>query len=107
MQLALRFYEATGGSVSVDGHKVEDLNVMWLREQIGYVGQQPILFSGTIKSNILLGKPDATDDEIRKAAKAANAHDFIMEMDNGYDSDVGTGGSLLSGGQVQRIAIAR
>lgn len=107
MQLALRFYEATGGSVSVDGHKVEDLNVMWLREQIGYVGQQPILFSGTIKSNILLGKPDATDDEIRKAAKASNAHDFIMEMDNGYDSDVGTGGSLLSGGQVQRIAIAR
>lgn len=74
--------------------------MMWLREQIGYVGQQPILFSGTIKSNILLGKPDATDDEIRKAAKAANAHDFIMEMDNGYDSDVGTGGSLLSGGQV-------
>ncbi len=91
----------------MDGHKVDDLNVMWLRGQIGYVGQQPILFSGTIKSNILLGKPDATDDEIRNAAKAANAHDFIMEMDSGYDSDVGTGGSLLSGGQVQRIAIAR
>jgi ABC-type multidrug transport system fused ATPase/permease subunit len=107
MQLALRFYEVTSGAVSVDGHKVDDLNVMWLRGQIGYVGQQPILFSGTIKSNILLGKPDATDDEIRNAAKAANAHDFIMEMDSGYDSDVGTGGSLLSGGQVQRIAIAR
>jgi len=107
LQLALRFYEVTSGAVSVDGHKVDDLNVMWLRGQIGYVGQQPILFSGTIKSNILLGKPDATDDEIRNAAKAANAHDFIMEMDSGYDSDVGTGGSLLSGGQVQRIAIAR
>lgn len=107
LQLALRFYEATHGTVSVDAHKVDDINVMWLRDQVGYVGQQPILFSGTIKSNVLLGKPDATDKEIQEACKAANAHEFIMDMDQGYDSDVGTGGSLLSGGQVQRIAIAR
>lgn len=107
LQLALRFYEPTHGHVTVDGHKVDDLNVMWLRDQIGYVGQQPILFSGTIRSNILLGKPDATDEEVRKAARAANAEEFILDMDKGYDSDVGTGGSLLSGGQVQRIAIAR
>ena len=83
MQLVLRFYEVTGGSVSIDGRKVEDLNIMWLRNQIGYVGQQPILFSGTVKSNILLGKPDATDKEVQKAAKAANAHDFIMVMSDG------------------------
>lgn len=74
---------------------------------MGYVGQQPVLFNGTVKDNIRLGKPDATDDEIVKAAQAANAHEFVMKLDGGYDTDIGTGGSLLSGGQQQRIAIAR
>ena len=107
LQLVLRFYEVSDGKVRVDDCNVEDLNIGWLREQIGYVGQQPVLFSGTVRSNILLGKPDATEEEIIKAAKAADAHDFVMELGDGYDTDIGTGGSLLSGGQKQRIAIAR
>lgn len=107
LQLVLRFYEVSDGGVFVDEHNVEDLNVTWLRDQIGYVGQQPVLFSGTVRENILLGKPDATEDEIVEAAKAANAHDFVVKLSNGYDTDIGAGGSLLSGGQKQRIAIAR
>ena len=101
-QLVLRFYEASGGTVSLDGHKVEDLNIMWLREQIGYVGQQPVLFSGSVRDNILLGKPDATDAEIVSAAKAANAHEFVAKLADDYSTDIGTAGSLLSGGQQQR-----
>jgi len=102
-QLVLRFYNSTGGTVSLDGHNVEDLNITWLRQQIGYVGQQPVLFSGTVRSNILLGKPDATEEEIIASAKAANAHDFVMKLAQGYDTDIGTAGSLLSGGQKQRL----
>jgi ATP-binding cassette subfamily B (MDR/TAP) protein 1 len=107
LQLALRFYEVSSGAVLVDGHKVDDLNINWLREQIGYVGQQPVLFNGTVKDNIRLGKPDATDDEVVKASQAAIAHEFVMKLDCGYDTDIGTGGNLLSGGQQQRLAIAR
>jgi ABC-type multidrug transport system fused ATPase/permease subunit len=81
---------------------VEDLNITWLRQQIGYVGQQPVLFSGSVRDNILLGKPDATEEEIVSAAKAANADEFVMHLAAGYDTDIGTGGSLLSGGQKQR-----
>eukprot|EP00545_Synedropsis_sp_CCMP1620_P013131 CAMPEP_0119006186 /NCGR_PEP_ID=MMETSP1176-20130426/2153_1 /TAXON_ID=265551 /ORGANISM="Synedropsis recta cf, Strain CCMP1620" /LENGTH=1320 /DNA_ID=CAMNT_0006958075 /DNA_START=89 /DNA_END=4051 /DNA_ORIENTATION=+ len=105
--LALRFYEATEGQVLVDGHMIQDLNVAWLRQHIGYVGQQPILFSGSVRDNILLGKPDATEEEVVEAAKAANAHEFVEKLADGYGTDIGTGGSTLSGGQKQRLAIAR
>jgi ABC-type multidrug transport system fused ATPase/permease subunit len=86
---------------------VEQLNISWLRNQIGYVGQQPVLFAGSIRDNILLGNRNASEAAIVEAAKAANAHDFVMAMKDGYDSDIGSGGSLLSGGQRQRISIAR
>mmetsp|Transcript_29626 Transcript_29626/g.43687 ORF Transcript_29626/g.43687 Transcript_29626/m.43687 type:complete len:534 (-) Transcript_29626:101-1702(-) len=105
--MVLRFYEPTSGQVLIDGKDVKELNITWLRKQMGYVGQNPVLFSGTIKDNILLGKPDATDDEITAACKAANAHGFISGLEQGYNTDIGTSGSLLSGGQRQRVAIAR
>lgn len=105
--LVLRFYEPTEGKVLVDGRDISELNVTWLRSHIGYVGQNPVLFSGTIKDNLLLGKPDATDDEIVAACKASNAHGFITGMEKGYETDIGSSGSLLSGGQRQRVAIAR
>ena len=83
------------------------LIVKSLRDQIGIVMQDNILFSDSVKSNILMGKPDATDEEVIAAAKAANAHDFIMELPEGYDTTVGERGVKLSGGQKQRVAIAR
>ena len=107
LQILLRFYNVSSGEVLLDGTRLEDINISWLREQIGYVGQNPTLFHGTIRDNILLGNPNATEKEIIAAAKAANAHDFIMQQGNGYDTDIGSGGSLLSGGQRQRIAITR
>ena len=91
----------------MDKCDTRDLNIGWLRGNIGYVGQMPVLFAGTVRSNILLGKEDASEEEIINAAKAANAHDFVMEMNQGYDTDIGSSGSLLSGGQRQRLAIAR
>lgn len=106
-QLVLRFYEVTGGSVLVDDHNVQALNISWLRDKIGYVGQQPVLFAGTVKENLLLGKPDATEEELIAASRSANAHGFIEGLEFGYDTEIGSGGSLLSGGQKQRIAIAR
>jgi len=107
LQIVMRFYEITGGSAALDGTEFSDIDVTNLRKQVGYVGQLPTLFNGTVKQNILLGKPDATDDEIISSCKAAQAHGFIMNMSDGYDSNVGPGGGLLSGGQKQRIAIAR
>lgn len=107
LQLVLRFYSVSSGEVTLDGENLEDVNIAWLRQQIGYVGQQPVLFNGSIRSNILLGKPDAIEEEMIKAAKAANAHDFITQLSNGYDTEIGAGGSLLSGGQKQRVSIAR
>ena len=83
------------------------MNVQWLRQQYGLVSQEPILFGGTIADNIRMGKPDATLEEIENAAKAANAHNFIMSFPSGYNTNVGEKGSQLSGGQKQRIAIAR
>jgi ATP-binding cassette subfamily B (MDR/TAP) protein 1 len=91
----------------LDNNDVQELNISWLRGNIGYVGQQPVLFAGTIRENILLGKKDATEEEIENAAKAANAHEFITRLSDGYGTAIGAGGSLLSGGQKQRIAIAR
>jgi ATP-binding cassette subfamily B (MDR/TAP) protein 1 len=107
LQLVLRFYQVSDGTILMDERKLEELNVNWLRRQIGYVGQQPTLFNGTVRQNILLGKQDATQEEIIAAAKAAHAHDFVMQLNHGYDTPIGPGGGQLSGGQKQRIAIAR
>ncbi|KAL7540275.1 hypothetical protein ACHAWF_006635, partial [Thalassiosira exigua] len=107
LQIVLRFYEITGGSATLDGREFSDLNVNDLRSQVGYVGQMPTLFNGTVRQNILLGKPDATEHEILSACKAANCHEFILDLSDGYETEVGPGGGLLSGGQKQRIAIAR
>jgi ATP-binding cassette subfamily B protein len=102
-----RFYEVNEGSITIDGKDIRDLTLESLRKNIGMVQQDVYLFSGTIAENILYGKPDATIDEIIKAAKLANAHDFIMELENGYDTFAGERGVKLSGGQKQRISIAR
>jgi len=102
-----RFYEVDEGSITIDGKDIRKVTLESLRRNIGMVQQDVYLFSGTVKENILYGKPDATDEEIVKAAKLANAHDFIMELENGYDTFVGERGVKLSGGQKQRISIAR
>lgn len=102
-----RFYDPIAGSVSLDGVDLRSLNVAWLRKQIGLVSQEPALFATTIKENIRIAKPDATDKEIEQAARDANAHDFITSLEKGYDTHVGDKGAQLSGGQKQRIAIAR
>lgn len=107
VSLIPRFYDVTGGSVKIDGFDVRDVDIKSLRSQIGIVLQDNILFSDSVKQNILMGKPDATDEEVIAAAKAANAHDFIMQLPDGYDTKVGERGVKLSGGQKQRIAIAR
>ena len=91
LQLVLRFYRVGSGSVKLDGQHISDINLGWLRNEIGYVGQMPVLFKGTITDNIRLGKPNATVEEITEAAKAANAHDFISNLSNGYDTDIGAG----------------
>eukprot|EP00804_Cyclotella_cryptica_P002716 CCRYP_009611-RE/>CCRYP_009611-RE protein AED:0.12 eAED:0.12 QI:425/1/1/1/1/0.93/15/294/1343 len=102
-----RFYDPISGSVKLDGVDLKDINVNYLRSQIGYVGQEPALFATTIEHNIRYGKPDATREEIIEAAKKANAHDFITSLPDGYLTQVGDKGGQLSGGQKQRIAIAR
>ncbi len=107
INLIPRFYDVTEGRVLIDGHDVRDVTLESLRSHIGIVLQETTLFSGTIRDNIAFGRPDATDDEIVAAAKAAAAHEFIMEFPLGYDTPVGERGSTLSGGQKQRIAIAR
>ncbi|CAF4068150.1 unnamed protein product, partial [Rotaria sordida] len=107
IQLLQRFYDPIDGSVEIDDIQVNQYNLSWLREHIGVVSQEPILFQTTIKENILFGKTNATQDEIVTAAKMANAHDFIKELPDKYDTLVGERGAQLSGGQKQRIAIAR
>jgi len=102
-----RFYDATSGKVKIDGIDIKDVKVHSLREQIGIVLQDNILFSDSVKANILMGRPDATEDEVIEAAKAANAHDFIVSLPEGYETKVGERGVKLSGGQKQRVAIAR
>lgn len=102
-----RFHDVKNGAVRIDGHDIRDVQVKSLRDQIGIVLQDSILFSDSVKSNILMGKPDATDEEVIAAAVAANAHDFIKELPEGYETTVGERGVKLSGGQKQRIAIAR
>ena len=102
-----RFYEASGGRITVDGHDIKDVTLLSLRQNIGIVSQDVFLFAGTIKDNIRYGRIDATDSEIVEAAKRAEIHDMVMEMENGYDTQVGERGTRLSGGQKQRISIAR
>ena len=107
VKLLERFYDPTAGSVKLDGVDLRDINVKHLRSMIGYVGQEPALFATTIGKNIAYGLPGCSQEQIEEAAKQANAHDFIMQLPDGYDTDVGDKGSQLSGGQKQRIAIAR
>lgn len=107
VKLLERFYDPTAGAVKLDGINIKDINVKHLRSIIGYVGQEPALFATTIGKNIAYGLPDCTQEQIEEAAKQANAHDFITQLPEGYDTDVGDKGSQLSGGQKQRIAIAR
>ncbi len=102
-----RFYDPTSGSIRIDGHDLRDVTQISLREQIGIVPQETILFGGTIRENILYGRLDASEEEMIEAAQAANAHDFIAGFPNQYDTVVGERGMNLSGGQRQRIAIAR
>ncbi len=107
INLIPRFYDVTDGRVTVDGHDVRQVTLDSLRSQIGIVLQETTLFSGTIRDNIAYGRPEARDEEVMEAAQAAQAHDFIMEMPDGYQTRVGERGVGLSGGQRQRIAIAR
>jgi ATP-binding cassette subfamily B protein len=107
LKLLPRLYSADEGEVRLDGRSVERLTRDSVRESIGYVGQEPFMFFGTIRENIAYGVPDATDGEVVEAAKAANAHRFVQNTEDGYDTEVGQRGGKLSGGQRQRLAIAR
>jgi ATP-binding cassette subfamily B protein len=107
INLIPRFYDVTKGQVTIDGYDVRDVEMESLRGNIGISLQEVSLFSGTIRDNIRYGRPDATQEQVEKAAKAAQAHDFIMGFPNGYDTMVGERGTNLSGGQKQRLAIAR
>jgi len=107
MKLLLRFYEPQEGSISVDGVDISELRVESLREQIGYVSQEPFLFDDTVGENIAYANRDASASAVTEAAKQANAHEFIVDLENGYDTDIGERGVKLSGGQRQRLAIAR
>ena len=102
-----RFYETDSGRITIDGHDIRDVTLLSLRRNIGIVSQDVFLFAGTVRENIRYGRIDATDEEIIEAAKKAEIHDAIMEMEHGYDTQVGERGVRLSGGQKQRIAIAR
>ena len=102
-----RFYDVTGGTVRLDGIDIRDVKLKDLRRQIGIVQQDVYLFAGTILENIRYGKPEATDEEVVNAAMAANAHEFIMSLPEGYNTDIGQRGVKLSGGQKQRLSIAR
>ena len=102
-----RFYDVTGGSIRIDGKDIRDIKLKSLRDHIGIVQQDVYLFAGTVIENISYGKPGSTREEIIEAAKLANAHDFIMDLPNGYDTDIGQRGIKLSGGQKQRLSIAR
>ncbi|KAI1718396.1 ABC transporter transmembrane region domain-containing protein [Ditylenchus destructor] len=107
VSLLMRFYDFYKGSVTLDGVPIQDLNVEWLRNTIGLVSQEPVLFAATVEENLRMGKPDATLDEMVKACKTANAHEFIAKLPQGYKCLIGEGGVKLSGGQKQRLAIAR
>ena len=107
MKLLMRLYDPTEGAIHINGINIRDMCLSNLREHIGVIEQEVFLFSKSIKDNIAYGKPDATQEEIENFSKLAQAHDFIMSFDQGYDTIVGERGVTLSGGQKQRIAIAR
>ncbi len=107
VNLIPRLYDVTRGSVKFDGHDVRDLDLAWLRDNIGIVTQETYLFNGTIRENLLYAKPDATQAELEEACRKANIHDFIVSQEKGYDTPVGNRGLKLSGGEKQRISIAR
>ena len=105
--LITRFYDVNEGAILIDGMDVKDMQTASLRKLIGVVSQDSILFNDTIKNNLLIGKPDATDEELITAAKIANAYEFINDLPEGFDTNIGDAGSKLSGGQKQRLSIAR
>ena len=107
VSLVVRALDPTSGTVSLDGHSLDELDLRFLRSQASVLHQEAVLLTGTIRENIRLGRPDASDEEVEAAARAAHAHDFITQMPDGYDTAVGERGGTLSGGQRQRIAIAR
>lgn len=107
IQLIPRLYDVTGGSVRVDGVDVREFSLAALRQRIGYVAQKALLFSGTIADNLRMGKPDATEEELRHAAEVAQAYTFIQQKPGGWDEPVSEGGANFSGGQKQRLSIAR
>lgn len=107
VNLLPRFYEVTGGKISIDGIDIRDYKLHSLRDNIAVVFQDNFLFAGTIRDNIMIGKADATDEEVRRAVKMAYLDDFINDLEKGLDTDIGERGALLSGGQRQRLAIAR
>jgi ABC-type multidrug transport system fused ATPase/permease subunit len=105
--LVPRFYDVTGGRVTIDGADVRDVKLSSLRRSIGIVAQDPFLFSASVRENISFGAPDATDEDVVRAARLAQAHEFIDELPDGYETVIGERGITLSGGQRQRVAIAR
>ena len=105
--LVPRFYDVTGGRVTIDGVDVRDVTLDSLRSSIGVVAQDPFLFSATVRENIAFGAVDATDEAVERAARLAQAHEFIAALPDGYDTVIGERGITLSGGQRQRLAIAR
>ena len=107
MNLLPRFYDVTEGAICIDGHDVRELTIASLRKQIGKVTQETVLFNDTVRNNIAYGRPDVPMEKIEAAAKAARAHDFIVRMPEGYDTQIGERGARLSGGERQRLAIAR
>ncbi len=107
ISLLNRFYDPTQGAIEIDGQDLRSLRVKDLRRLIGYISQEPILFHDSIRNNLLLGKPDASREELERAARMAHAHDFIMATEHGYDTIIGDRGDKLSGGQRQRLTIAR
>jgi ATP-binding cassette subfamily B protein len=107
VNLLCRFYEPTKGAILIDGIDYRERSIDWLHANLGYVMQTPHLFSGTVKENIRYGRLNASDEEVIEAAKSANAHEFIIKLEKGYDSEVGEGGNRLSQGQKQLISFAR
>ena len=105
--LVARFYDVSSGSICLDGVDIRDFNQEDLRQLIGIVSQESILFNDTIKNNVALGRPELTQEQIEEAARAAFAHDFILAQDKGYETEIGERGGKLSGGQKQRLSIAR
>lgn len=107
LQLIMRFYDPDEGRITLDGHDLRTLELKWLRENIGYVGQEPVLFAASIRENLLFGKEDASEAELVGALRRAEAYDFVFDLEDKMETFVGMGGGQLSGGQRQRIAIAR